>query len=244
MVGRRERPLSIVRMVSITTKKSRLKFQMSKSASSRTYFRYQCVIFWKTREQFGPLSNMAGGFPIRVNQLLVPSVEALYQACRYPHLPEVQKLIVGQRSPMTAKMVGKPYREDTRPDWEDVKVDIMRWCLRVKYVQHGRFADALHSTGLLPIVEKSRKDTFWGAKEIEPDRFEGCNVLGRLLMQLRAEATHVTKRELFIKPPEIPCFTLLSEAITIDSVLGRQEFWEMQSFPLFASNDSRKIKGR
>lgn len=34
--------------------------------------------FWRTSERFGSLSNMAGGFPLVVNWILIQSSEALY----------------------------------------------------------------------------------------------------------------------------------------------------------------------
>jgi predicted NAD-dependent protein-ADP-ribosyltransferase YbiA (DUF1768 family) len=52
--------------------------------------------------------------------------EALYQACRFPHRPDVQRLILDQRSPMLAKNVGKPYRRDSRSDWEEVREQLTR----------------------------------------------------------------------------------------------------------------------
>ena len=83
-----------------------------------------------------------------------------------PERPDIQKIILAERSPMTAKMKSKPYRkENTRPDWEIVKVKVMKWCLRVKLAQNWiRFGDLLRSTDNRPIVEESRKDDFWGAK--------------------------------------------------------------------------------
>src|SRR5689334_15314566 len=96
------------------------------------YRRADCVVFRKTREEWGGLSNMAAGFPLRVNDVPILTSEALYQACRFPHLPEVQQLILDQKSPMAAKMVGKPYRKQSRLDWNRVNVDMMRWSLRVK----------------------------------------------------------------------------------------------------------------
>src|SRR5947207_340527 len=92
-----------------------------------TYRRGDCVVFCKTKEAFGGLSNMAGGYPLHVNGLDILTSEALYQACRFPRRADVQKLILAERSPMGAKMRSKPYRADhTRPDWEQVNADIMR----------------------------------------------------------------------------------------------------------------------
>ena len=158
----------------------------------REYRTDDCAVFWKTRERFGGLSNMAGGWPLLVGGVRVPSSEALYQACRFPDRPDVQRRILAQSSPMSAKMVSKPYRgEEDRADWEAVRVEVMAWCLRVKLAQHwGRFSRLLFSTGGRPIVERSRKDDFWGAKlsPDEPDVLVGRNVLGRLLDDLRQQA--------------------------------------------------------
>src|SRR6266852_4527517 len=154
----------------------------------RLYQRNECAVFLRTAEQFGGLSNMAGGYPLSINGIRILTSEALYQACRFPHLPDVQKLIIGQASPMTAKMKSKLYRKDSRSDWDAVRVNIMRWCLRVKLTQHWeKFGDLLLSTGDQPIVEESYRDPFWGAKPIDPETLQGANILGRLLVELREQ---------------------------------------------------------
>ena len=104
----------------------------------RSYRATDSVVFKKTKEKYGGLSNMAPGYPIRVNGVHIRTSEALYQACRYPHIPEVQRLIIDERSPMTAKMRSRPYRKNSRPDWKQVRVTIMRWCLRVKLAQNWK----------------------------------------------------------------------------------------------------------
>jgi len=76
--------------------------------SPTTYQRDECAIFLKTAERFGGLSNMAGGYALSINGIRIPTSEALYQACRFPDKPELQKIIIGQKSPMTAKMKPKP----------------------------------------------------------------------------------------------------------------------------------------
>lgn len=159
---------------------------MSQASQVRTYNPAASVVFLKTNERFGGLSNMAPGFPLRVNGVRIRTSEALYQACRFPHLPDVQRTIIDEHSPMTAKMRSKPFRNDSRPDWDAVRVKIMRWCLRVKLAQNWReFGRLLLATGDRPIVEQSRKDDFWGAKVADDGSLVGMNVLGRLLMELR-----------------------------------------------------------
>lgn len=192
--------------------------KMAEAAASnrlRTYDRSTAVVFLKTKESFGGLSNMAGGYPLRVNGVRILTSEALYQACRFPHLPHVQKLIIEQNSPMTAKMKGKPYRSDSRPDWDAVRVKIMRWCLRAKLIQNfAEFSRLLRATRDRPIVEESRKDDFWGAKPIEPEVLVGQNVLGRLLMELREELSDGDRWPAQELPPlDLPEFLLFGRPI-------------------------------
>lgn len=158
---------------------------MSNPAQMRRYESAQCAVFHRVREAFGGLSNMAGGFPLVVNGCVFPTSEALYQAFRFPHRPDLQALIAAQASPMTAKQVARQYNDSTRPDWMSVRVAVMRWCLRAKLIQHPRtFGEILDQTDGMPIVEKSTKDTFWGARP-HGSQLIGHNVLGRLLMELR-----------------------------------------------------------
>lgn len=186
------------------------------TTETRTYSREEAIAFRKTNEKFGGLSNMAPGFPLEVNGAHIRTAEALYQACRFPHRPEVQKLILNEHSPMTAKMRSKPYRADSRPDWDAIRVPIMKWCLRVKLAQNwATFGDLLLATGDHPIVEDSRKDDYWGAKMVNDDTLTGQNVLGRLLMELREKLKHNPETLRVIDPPSLPHFTLLGETISV-----------------------------
>lgn len=196
---------------------------MRRDSHVRTYDRAESVVFLKTKEKFGGLSNMAGGFPIKVNSIGIATSEALYQACRFPNLPEVQRIIIGQASPMTAKMKSKPHRRDGRPDWDRVRVTIMRWCLRVKLAQNWeKFSELLLSTGTLPIVEQSRKDDFWGAKPIDEQTLVGMNVLGRLLMELREEVRCGTPAAfLRVEPLPIPDFLLFGKPTQVVTTMER-----------------------
>ena len=192
---------------------------------TRTYDRASSIVFLKTKELFGGLSNMAGGFPLCVNDLDIRTSEALYQACRFPHLPDLQRLIIEQASPMTAKMKGKPHRHDSRKDWNQSRISIMRWCLRIKLAQNwDAFSDLLLRTGDLPIVEQSRKDDFWGAKSVDEHTLVGRNVLGRLLMELR-EFVKSEAREslLLVEPLDIPNFLL--NGFPIKRIAANQHSW-------------------
>lgn len=184
---------------------------------NKTYFRNESAVFFKTKEQLGGLSNMAAGYPLSINNIRIPTSEALYQACRFPHKPDIQKLIIGQASPMTAKMVSKPHRKDSRPDWDEARIQIMYWCLRVKLAQHWeKFGDLLLSTGNRSIVEESYRDTFWGAKATNTGTLTGINVLGQLLTALRDQLKSPKVDALrVVKPPTLPEFSLVEKPIGV-----------------------------
>lgn len=191
---------------------------------SQIYHRDQCITFLKTAEQFGGLSNMAGGYPLLINNISILTSEALYQACRFPHKPEIQKIILAQRSPMTAKMKSKPHITESRSDWNNVRIPIMWWCLRVKLAQHWeKFGNLLLSTGDKPIVEISYRDQFWGAKPITSEDFEGTNVLGQLLSHLRDRLKQPDRENLrIVSPPNLFQFLLMGDPINIPD-LQKQE---------------------
>jgi ribA/ribD-fused uncharacterized protein len=162
---------------------------------------------------------MASGYPLEVNGVHILTAEAMYQACRFPHLPDAQKEIIGQHSPMTAKMKSKTFRKDSRPDWDEVRFKVMRWCLRVKLAQNYEdFGRLLLATKDRPIVEQSRKDDYWGAKVagFDDETLIGQNVLGRLLMELRERLKNDTNGSLKVVPPlKIPDFLLVGKPIGI-----------------------------
>jgi len=199
----------------------------------RTYRRAEVVVVYKTKENFGGLSNMAAGYPLQVNGVRILTTEALYQACRFPHLPDVQRDIIGQHSPMTAKIKSKPHRHESRPDWDEVRYKIMRWCLRVKLAQnYEEFGRLLLSTQDRPIVEQSRKDDYWGAKLADElgETLVGQNVLGRLLMELR-EKLKDDNEDVFKSVPAliIPDFLLLGRPI--ETVTARTHVSDQKAQP-------------
>lgn len=181
----------------------------------RCYDQTECAVFRKTNERFGGLSNMAPGYPLLVNGISIANSELLYQAMRFPHEPSLQELLFAQRSPMTAKMKIKPYRSESRPDWERIRTRVMRWCLRVKLAQNWEtFGMLLVSTDERPIVEFSTKDPFWGAQPADKNILIGMNVLGRLLMELRFLLRQPERDSLRnVQPPEIPGALLLGNPI-------------------------------
>lgn len=75
------------------------------------------------------------------------------------------------------------WRSYRRPDWDEVKVDVMRSILRAKAAQHDYVRRKLLATGDRELVENSWRDDFWGWG---PNQ-DGQNMLGKLWMEVRAE---------------------------------------------------------
>jgi ribA/ribD-fused uncharacterized protein len=201
---------------------------MPKDDQMRSYVKRDVVFFRTTTGEFGPLSNMAPHFSIFLLGTRIQTAEALYQACRFPDDPEIQRIIIDQPSPMTAKMKSKKYRTHTRTDWDSVRVSVMRWCLRAKLSQNWvRLGAVLEKTKDTPIVEESTKDDFWGAKPQDDGTLRGRNVLGRLLMELRQEYRAVEEGRLEgLKFPSIAQFRLFGTPLEQIATRGdkHQEF--------------------
>ena len=93
----------------------------------------------------------------------------------------------------------------------------MRYCLRVKLVQHRKkFGALLLSTAEKPIVEESHKTDFWAAKAIAKDanQLEGENNLGILLVALREEFRALKLTDDYVVAPlSIPSFTLMGNPV-------------------------------
>jgi len=183
--------------------------------SIREYNTKEIVTFAKTENKFGGLSNMAPGYSLFINEINIQSSEILYQACRFPLFPLIQKEIIETKNPMDAKAVSRKYQQYSRQDWDHVKFKVMKWCLEVKLIQNfDVFSELLLSTGDKTIVEFSKKDTIWGASPLNPYILKGKNALGRLLMELREKVkSNMITKETVILDPQIKAFLLYDNPI-------------------------------
>ena len=86
-------------------------------------------------------------------------------------------------SPYEAKKIAYQHKEKWRPDWHNIKVEIMEDLLRAKLEQHQYVKNKLLQTEDYLICEDSPVDDFWG---IGKNR-DGQNMMGKLWMKLREE---------------------------------------------------------
>ena len=172
------------------------------------------IYFRKTKEKWGGLSNMAYGYPILINGVLIYSSEALYQAMKFPDYPDIQKEIISVKSPMHSKMISKKNKKFVRNDWDLIKVKVMRWVLLIKLMfNYDTFGLLLKETDKKIIVELSHKDKFWGTVFIDKENLivEGVNALGRLLMEIREKT--LNNKFSCVHSPKINNFYFLCKKI-------------------------------
>lgn len=138
-------------------------------------------VFFYERE-FYCLSNFSA-FSLLWDEARFDTSEAAYQAAKFPAHPEIQLAIRIAPSAHEAFRVARQHDDRRRPDWIDVRVDVMRLILRAKIAQHPYVLQKLLQTGERELVEDSWRDSFWGWGE---DR-AGRNMLGKLWMELREQ---------------------------------------------------------
>lgn len=184
----------------------------------RNYNSKEAIVFRKTTEAFGGLSNMASGYALYVNEIIIPSSEHLYQAMRYPTNPEIQFEIISQDNAMKAKMISNKYKAAySRPDWEKNQIKIMRWVLELKLAQNwDKFSSILQETQNKSIVEYATDNKIWGAKPSNNNELVGVNALGRLLMELREKYVFNQDKRLYcVNPPNVPAFLLYNQYVDV-----------------------------
>lgn len=79
--------------------------------------------------------------------------------------------------------IAEKYSKHRRPDWDDVKLIIMKQILHAKTRQHEYVRHKLLATGDRQLIENSWRDDFWGWG---PNK-DGKNMLGKLWMEVRSE---------------------------------------------------------
>lgn len=134
----------------------------------------------KFRDEYFFLSNFYGCDVTGIDGLQYPSVEHAFQAAKCLDA-EKRKGFRVVRSCAEAKKLGRSIK--LRPDWEDIKYDVMETLVRNKFKGNKYLADKLVATGDEELVEgNNHKDTIWGVY-----RGSGENRLGKILMKIRKE---------------------------------------------------------
>ena len=137
------------------------------------------IYFYSTRDDYGSFSNFsAHGFELDGEYW--PTTEHYFQAQKFPGTPQVDR-IRQVKTPKDAAKMGRDRSLPLRPDWEQVKDDIMGKAVLRKFETHGEIREILLATGDEEIVENSPIDYYWGCGKDG----SGKNMLGQILMEVR-----------------------------------------------------------
>jgi len=129
------------------------------------------------------LSNFAPA-PVMLDGVEFPTVEHAYQAAKTLEPSEREK-IRGASTPDLARKMGRKLAK--RPDWPEVKVEIMRDLVWQKFKNHPNLSKLLLASGDVELVEGNTwHDNFWGDCLCPRcSASPGQNWLGRILMEVR-----------------------------------------------------------
>ncbi|MBW2312615.1 MAG: NADAR family protein [Deltaproteobacteria bacterium] len=139
------------------------------------------IHFFSPDDPYAEFSNFAP-FGFEDEGLHWPTVEHYFQAQKFagPSLASYRERIRTAASAETAKDLGQTRDHPLRPDWNEVKEDVMRHALRRKFAR-PELLERLIATGERSLVEASPTDRYWGAHG------SGENRMGTLLSEIRAE---------------------------------------------------------
>ena len=93
----------------------------------------------------------------------------------------IRREILNAPSAHEAFKIAERNKSLRHPNWDELKVEVMRGILRAKAEQHDYVRRKLLATGDRELIEDSWRDEFWGWG---PNR-DGQNMLGRLWMEIR-----------------------------------------------------------
>lgn len=138
------------------------------------------VFFYE--QEFYVLSNFSA-FTLQWKGKLFKTSEEAYHWEKFSGHKPLQHAIEISPSAHDAFKFAQEHKALCRPDWDDVKVDIMRDILRAKAKQHEYVRRKLLETGTRQLIEDSWRDDFWGWGENR----DGKNMLGNLWTEIREE---------------------------------------------------------
>ena len=139
------------------------------------------IRFYRVDAPYGCFSNFSR-HPIVLDGLEWPTSEHYFQAQKFagtPHAEAVRRA----KTPRLAAELGRERHRPLRADWEQVKDDAMRTAVRAKFSQHAELREILLGTGDRELIEHTTNDSYWG----DGGDGSGGNMLGRILMEVRAE---------------------------------------------------------
>jgi len=142
------------------------------------------IYFYSTRDAYGCFSNFSP-HGVKLKGGWWPTTEHYFQAQKCAGTPHEEAVWLA-KTPKQAAEMGRDRKRPLRADWEQVKDDVMREAVRQKFRMHKDIRRLLLDTGNEELVETAPGDYYWGSGA----HGNGKNMLGILLMEVRAELRH------------------------------------------------------
>lgn len=143
------------------------------------------IKFYKCNVPYGFMSNFWKA-KMTIYGKIWDTIEHAYQAQK-TEIPEEQNKIWAAKTARSARDMGQLVQ--MRPDWDDVKDQVMRECVRAKMKQHPDLQAQLLATNDEELIEDSPVDWYWGCGKDGT----GKNMLGKILMEVRDELLKLPK---------------------------------------------------
>lgn len=137
------------------------------------------ISFYSTQGEHGCFSNFSRhGFEL--DGVYWATSEHYFQAQKFVGTPHVEA-IRAAKTPKQAATMGRERTRPLRPDWEQVKDEVMRRAVLRKFETHPDIQAVLLATGDEEIIENAPNDYYWGCGA----KGTGKNMLGKTLMEVR-----------------------------------------------------------
>lgn len=136
----------------------------------------------KTIDSFsGEYRFLSNFYPcqVEVAGIVYPTLEHAFQAMKTENSTE-REVVRAAKTPGQAKALGR--KVTLVPNWDAIKVGVMRGLLRQKFADKVLRAELLATEDALLVEGNYWQDFFWGVC-----RGRGENWLGKLLMEIREE---------------------------------------------------------
>jgi hypothetical protein len=118
--------------------------------------------------------------PLKLGGIIYPTVEHAFQAGKTKDKNERMEISL-LNTPGEAKRAGRKVK--LREDWEQIKLEVMEFLVRLKFENYLDLKDKLLATGDAELIEGNWwNDRFWGVC-----KGKGENNLGKILMKIRSE---------------------------------------------------------
>jgi len=137
------------------------------------------IYFYSSSKTYSEFSNFYES-PTYIDGKLYLTNEHYYQSQKFLD-EKISERIRNAQNPMKVKELSHKYKDKIRPDWNNIKVDIMRKGIEAKFSNNMQLKMKLLLTGNAILVEDNISDNFWGSGVLST----GKNVMGKLLMEFR-----------------------------------------------------------